>query len=164
MALHVLWVLPLLLAAVALVDVARHVPGPLTRWVPASAAITVAATSAYLVVNALAFGAEGDTWGDSTLYPWSPMASLVAGWFGVHAATLIVVVALVRAGIARRTALVVGVLYALYAVFEVLTYLPVVFGPATFAEFQGGLPPFLLGIFWAVLGGGLLKSPITSAV
>ena len=164
MAMHVLWVLPLVLAAIALVGLARRVPGPLTRCVPAFAAIAVAAASMYLVVNALAFGAESETWGESALYPWSPVASLVAGWFGVHVATLIVIVALVREGIARRTALVVGIVYALYAVFEVLTYLPVVFGPATFADFLGGLPPFLLGIFWAVLGGGLLKSPITSGV
>jgi hypothetical protein len=164
MAVHVLWVLPPVLAAVALVGVARRVPGPLTRAVPLFAGITVTVAAVYLVVNALAFGADDETWGDSALYPWSPLASLFAGWFGVHVATLVVVAALVRAGIAKRTAIVVGALYALYVVFEVLSYLPVIFGPATLAGFLGGVPPFLLGIFWAVLGGGLLKSPITSGV
>lgn len=164
MAVHVLWVLPPVLAAVALMGVAHRVPGPLTRLVPVFAAITVTLAAAYVVVNAFAFGGEGETWGDSALYPWAPLASLLAGWFGVHVATLIVVSALVRAGIARRTAIVVGALYAVYVVFEVLIYLPVIFGPTTFAEFLGGVPPFLLGIFWAVLGGGLLKSPITSGV
>lgn len=164
MGVHVLWVVPLVLAAVGLVGVARRVPGPLTRVVPVFAAITVTLAVAYVVVNAFAFGVEGGTWGDSPLYPWAPVASLLAGWFGVHVATLVVVAALARAGIARKTAIVVGALYAVYVVFEVLTYLPLIFGPATFDNFLGGAPPFLLGIFWAVLGGGLLKSPIPSEV
>lgn len=164
MAVHVLWVLPPVLAAIALTSVARRVPGPLTRLVPLFAAITATLAAAYVVVNAFGFGSQGETWGDSALYPWSAMASLFAGWLGVHVATLIVVAALVRAGVARRTAIVVGALYAVYVVFEVLIYLPVIFGPTTFAEFLGGVPPFLLGILWAVLGGGLLKSPLPSGV
>jgi len=164
LALHVLWVLPPVLAAIALMGVARRVGGRLPRLVPVLATVTFAFAAAYLVVNVLAFGSDSATWGDSSLYPWSPLTSLLAGWLGVHAATLVVVAALAKAGIARRTAIVVGAIYALYVAFEVLTYLPVIFGPTTFAGFLGGLPPFLLGIFWAALGGGLLKWRVTSGV
>jgi hypothetical protein len=161
---HALWVTPLVLAAVALTALAREVPGPLTRWVRALAAITCCFAAAYLGVNLLALGSDAATWGDDRLYPLSPVTSLFAGWFGVHVATLIVVLALRRAGIARRTATVVAVLFALYLILEVLTYLPILFGPATFAGFLGGVPPFLAGVLWAVLGGGVLKSRIPSGV
>ena len=164
MTVHALWVLPTLLAAAALVGLSRSLAGRGLRLVPGLVAIAVACEAAYLVVNALAYGTDAATWGDSALYPASVLASLFAGWFGVHAATLVVVAALAKAGPARRTALVVGVLYALYVVFEVLTYLPVMFGPTDFAGFLGGLPPFLVGILWATLGGGLLKSRVPSAV
>ena len=162
MAVHVLWIVPPLLAVIGLVGVARSVPGRLTRLVPALAVVTVALLAAYLLFNVLAFTSDATTWGESPLYSWSPLASLFAGWFGVHLATLIVVAALVQARIARRAVLVVGVLYALYVVFEILAYLPVLFGPTTFASFMGGLPPFLLGLLWAALGSALLKSRITS--
>jgi hypothetical protein len=161
---HALWVVPTLLAAAALVGLAQQLEGRYLRFVPALAAIAVACEAAYLVVNTLAYGTEGATWGESALYPVSVLASLFAGWFGVHAATLVVVVALAKTGMARRTTVVVGGLYALYVLFEVLTYLPVIFGPTDFAGFMGGLPPFVVGIFWAALGGGLLKSRIPSAV
>ena len=128
LAVHVLWVVPPLLAAVGLVGVARRIPGRLPRFVPAFAAVTVAFLPTYLVVNVLALRSDATTWGESALYPWSPLASLLAGWFGVHLATLSVVAALVKAGIAKTTALVVGGLYALYVVFEILVYLPVLFG------------------------------------
>jgi hypothetical protein len=56
----------------------------------------------------------------------------------------------------------VTVIVGLYWAVELLTYLPVLLGPTTFAEFEGGLPPFLMGIVWAALGVGLLRSRVPS--
>ncbi len=161
-AVHILWIVPPVLAAVALMVLARQFGTGTTRLVPALAGVTFVMAAAYLIINALAYGFDGPTWGDSALYTWSNLTSIFAGWFGVHPATLIVVVALATAGIAKRTTIIVGVLYALYVVFELLTYLPVVFGSSTFADMTGGLPPFLLGVFWAVLGSGLLRARVPS--
>ena len=49
----------------------------------------------------------------------------------------------------------------LYLVVELLTYLPALLGSATLAD-TVGLPPFLLGIFWAVLGGIVLRARVPS--
>lgn len=159
--LHLLWVVPPILAAIAVTLLSRGLRGA-TRFVPALAAVTIACAAAYLVVNFLAYGSDNATWGENPLYPWSYSLSLAASWFGVLPATLLISTALARQDIARRTAWTVTALVGVYWVIEVLTYLPVIVGPETFAEFEGGLPPFLLGIFWAILGGGLLGSRVTS--
>lgn len=159
--LHVLWVVPPILAAIALTLLSRRLQG-VTRFVPALAAVTIACTTAYLLVNLGAYGSETATWGSNTLYPWSIALSLAAGWFGVIPATLLVSTTLALRGVARRTAWTVTALVGLYWVSDLLVYLPVLLGPETFAGFEGGLPPFLLGIFWAILGGGLLRSRVPS--
>jgi hypothetical protein len=161
-AVHLLWVTPPLLAAVGLALLAR------TWRMPHATAVTIlgwaagALALAYLVVQLLAFGFDGDTWGDSPLYPLGVALSVALGWFGTLPATILVSVALARRGVARMTALTVAVLVALYVVFELLVYLPVLFGSASLAE-TAGLPPFLLGFFWAVLGIGLLRSRVPSS-
>lgn len=159
--LHVLWVVPPILAATSLALLSRTLQGG-TRFVPALAAVTTACAAAYVFVNLLAYGSETATWGGNPLYPWSIVLSLAAGWFGVLPATVLVGWTLAGQGIARRTAWTVTALVALYWVVELLVYLPVLVGPETLAEFEGGLPPFLLGIFWAILGGGLLRSHVPS--
>ena len=159
--LHVLWVVPPILAAIALTFLSRMLQGA-TRFVPALAAVTIVFAGAYLLVNLVAYGSDTATWGGNALYPWSIALSLAAGWLGVLPATLLTSTALARQGIARRTAWTVTALVGLYWVVELLTYLPVLLGPETFAGFEGGLPPFLLGILWAILGGGLLRPGVLS--
>jgi hypothetical protein len=159
--LHLLWALPPVLAAVGLAMLARRLPA-FPRAVTALAGVTAACAAAYLVVNLLAYRSDAPTWGDSALYPWSVSLSLAAGWLGALPATVIVGTALARRGIARRTAGTVVALTSLYWAADVAVYLPVLLGPETFAEHEGGLPPLLLGFFWAALGGGLLRSRVPS--
>ena len=159
--LHVLWVVPPILAAIALALLSRRLRG-VTRFVPGLAAVTIACTTAYLLVNLAAYGSGTATWGSNALYPWSIVLSLAAGWFGVVPATILVTTTLGRRGIARRTAWTVTALVGLYWIVDLLTYLPLLLGPQTLAGFEGGLPPFLLGIFWAILGGGLLRARVPS--
>lgn len=161
-ALHLLWITPSLLAAMGLARLAEtwRVPrAPTVRllaWVAGSLAL------AYVVVQCFAFGVEGETWGDSGLYPLGVALSLAVGWFGTLPATILVGGALARHGVARRTAWAVAVLAALYLVLELLAYLPVLFGAATLAE-TAGLPPFVLGALWAALGVALLRSGVPSS-
>jgi hypothetical protein len=159
---HLLWIAPHLMAAVGLAVLAR-------RWrMPRAATVTILARAAvvfalaYLVVQILAFGFAGDTWGDSPLYPLGIALSLAIGWLGTLPATLLVSLALARRGVVRLTAWTVAVLVALYFVFELLVYLPALFGSVSLAE-TAGLPPFLLGLFWAALGIGLLRSRVSSS-
>lgn len=159
--LHVLWVVPPVLAAVALTRIAR-VLGGITRFVPALALVTLTCAAAYLVVNLMAYGSGAVSWGDDPLYPWSYSLSLAAGWLGVIPATVLVAAELARRGIARRTGWTVAVLVGIYGIVEVLTYLPVLLGSETFAGFEGGVPPLVLGILWAVLGGAILRSGLPS--
>lgn len=160
-AVHLLWTAPSVLAATALVLIARRRQLPRTGAVPVLCGAAVVLAAAYLVVQVLAFGVDGATWGDSRLYQLGVVLSLAVGWVGTLPATLLVTVALARRGIARRVAWTVAALTGLYFAVELLTYLPVFLGPTTLAE-TPGLPPFLLGIFWAVLGGALLRSRVTS--
>ena len=161
-ALHLLWVTPSLLAAFSLARIARawqlpHVPAiRLLAWVAVSLAV------AYVVVQLLALGFDGGTWGESAIYGLGVGLSLAIGWFGTLPATVLVGAALARRGIARITAWSVAALAGIYLVFEVLVYLTVLFGSATLAD-TVGLPPFLLGIFWAALGVGLLRSRVSSS-
>ena len=159
--LHLLWAAPSIVAAIALTLLHRRLQGA-TRFVPVLAGVAIACAVAYVLVNLVAYGSETATWGDNALYPWSVILSLAASWFGAMPATILVCLALARQDIARRTAWTVMWLVGVYGVIEVLTYLPVLLGAETFAGFEGGLPPFLLGIFWAVLGGGLLRARVPS--
>lgn len=162
-ALNALWVLPPILAAVALAAIARAFPRstPL-KAVPYLAASTVVLGIAHVAVGALAASQTSATWGESPLFAVGVTLSLLMGWLGVHPATLIVVHALVRAGAVRRTAIVVGVLYALYWALEILIYLPVLLVPSGPAIATVGLPPFLLGLLWAALGAALRRRGVPS--
>ena len=161
MALHVLWIAPSVLAAIGLAWLARRWRLRNTAAVLVFACTALVLAAAYVVVQAFAFGFDGATWGDSRLYPLGVMLSLAVGWAGTLPATVLVAVAVAGRGIARKTAWTVAALLCLYFGFELLTYLPVLLGPATFAE-TAGLPPFLLGVLWAGLGGGLLRGGVPS--
>ena len=162
-ALNALWVLPPILAAVALAAIARGLsPSRGLRAVPYLAASTVVLGVAHVVVGALAARQDTATWGDSPLFAVGVILSLLMGWLGVHPATLIVLPALFRAGIIRRTAAVVGVLYALYWALEILIYVPVLLDPAGSAIAAVGLPPFLLGLLWAAVGAALRRRGVPS--
>jgi hypothetical protein len=161
--LHLLWMTPSVLAAIGVAQVARRCRLSSTAAVTGFACAALALAAAYLVVQVLAFGFDGETWGDSRLYPLGVGLSVAAGWAGTLPATILVAVSLAKHGIATRTAWTVAALTGLYFVFELLVYLPALVGPATVAE-TTGLPPFLLGIFWACLGGGLLRARVPSEV
>ncbi len=160
-ALHVFWMLPSVLAAVGLAQIAsrgqlRHGGG-----VRALAGVAVVLAAAYLVVQLLAFGFDGATWGDSRLYAVGVLLSIAVGWVGTEPATILVAVGLARRGLARRSMYALAAVTTLYLVVELLTYLPALLGSATLAD-TVGLPPFLLGICWAVLGGIVLRARVPS--
>lgn len=163
-AIALLWVLPPVLAAVGLAGIARGLPRTrLTRAVPYLGGLVTVLAVAYVAVHLLGIGAGTLTWGESPLFTTGFVLSLLIGWAGVHPASLLVLGTLVRAGIARRTATVVGVIYVLYWAVELLIYLPVLLGPGDLAGADAGLPPFLLGFFWAAVGGALLRTGVPSA-
>jgi hypothetical protein len=158
-ALHLLWISPPLLAATGLAMLARTWSMRSATAVRVFAGMTMILALAYLVVQGLAFGFEGETWGDSGLYPLGVALSLAVGWFGSLPATILVSGALARHGVARGTAWAVAVLATLYLALELLAYLLVLFGAAELAE-TAGIPPFVLGILWAALGVALLRSRV----
>jgi hypothetical protein len=162
-ALHLLWMTPSVLAAIGLAQLAASWRLPRAAAVRTLAAVVLVLAAAYLVVQLLAFGFEGNRWGDSRLFPLGVILSLAAGWVGTLPATMLVTTALARRGIARRSALAITALSALYLAVEVLIYLPAIVGSTTFAD-TVGLPPFLLGFFWAWLGGAVLRARVTSQV
>ena len=162
-ALHLLWITPSALAAIGLAQLARRQRLPHTTAVPTLACAALVLAAAYLVVQLLAFQFDGGTCGDSRLYPLAVVLSLAVGWVGTLPATILVSVVFARHRIARKTAWTVAALTAIYYVFELLTYLPVLVGPGTFAE-TTGLPPFLLGLFWAGFGGSVLLARVPSEV
>lgn len=162
-AITVLWMLPPAIAAIALASIARRLPRTrLTAAVPVLAGAVGLLALGYVVVTLFAWGVQTPTWGDSPLFAAGFVLSLLVGWLGVHPASLLVLGALIRAGIARRTAIVIGAIYALYWAFELLVYVPALLDPGSLADSTIGLPPFLLGIFWAVMGGALLRAGVRS--
>jgi hypothetical protein len=155
--LHVLWIVPPVLAAIALFQIARAFGVRGAGAVSVLAGVTVVLGSAYLVPQVLAFGFDGTTWGDSSLYPIGVGLSLAAAWAGALPATIIVAFGLARRGIRTKTAWTVTVVTGIYFALELLTYLPALIGSATLAETTGP-PPFLLGFLWAFLGFNLLRA------
>lgn len=160
-AVHLLWIAPSVLAALGLAAVARVLDLPHAGTVRLLAAGVLALSGAYVVVQLMAFRHGGPTWGDGSLFSAGVVLSLVAGWIGTIPATILVARDLARRGIMRKTAWTVTALMALYLVVELLTYLPALLGSASLKD-TVGLPPFLLGIFWAILGGGLLRARVPS--
>lgn len=162
-AVAVLWVIPPVLAAIAFIGLARQLPpSRSTRVVPLLAAVAIVLAGAYVVVHLLAAGTDAPTWGESGLFSVAVIISLLMGWLGVHPATLLTLRELIRGRLARRTAIVVAILYVLYWILEILLYLPVLADPDSAIGMEDGLPPFLLGFFWAAVGGALLRRGVPS--
>jgi hypothetical protein len=153
-ALHVLWMTPPVLAAIALVMMARRVGLGQARLVAVLSAVAVVLAAGYLIPQLLAFGAGTATWGDSDLYGIGVVLSLAVGWVGVLPATVMVTIGLAKHGITRKVSWGIAIFTGLYVVLELLTYLPAL-GSAELAETTGP-PPFLLGFVWALLGVRLL--------
>jgi len=153
-----LWAVPTILAAVGLAIMAVRLQSSRARVVGILATVAIVLMSAYVVIEVVAQRSNAATFGTSGFYEPVTMASLLASWFGVIPATLITAIALAKAGVARKTALTVVGLVTLYWVTEILLYLPVLLGSSTLAGMEGGVPPFLMGVFWAILGGGVLRS------
>jgi hypothetical protein len=154
-ALHVLWMTPPTLAAVALLLVARRLRLAVARPVAALTSVALVLAVAYLVPQLLAFGVETGTWGDSSLYATGVVLSLAVGWVGVLPATALVARGLARRGVSPKVCWTVTVATGVYLVLELFTYLSAL-GAATLAETTGP-PPFLLGFLWAALGVRLLS-------
>lgn len=155
-ALHVLWMTPPALAAVALLLIARRLPPRVARPIALFSAVALLLAVAYLVPQLLAFGVDTRTWGDRSLYGIGVVLSLAVGWVGVLPATMLVAVSLARRAVSPKVCRTVAVATGLYLALELLTYLPAL-GDATLAGTTGP-PPFLLGFFWALLGLRLLSS------
>ena len=160
-ALHLLWIAPSVLAAAGLTQLASRAQLRHAGVVRTLACLAVVLSAAYLVVQLLAFGFDGENWGDSRLYGAGVVLSLAVSWSGTLPATILVAVALASRGVARRAMWAVAAVILLYLVVELLTYLPALVGSPTLAD-TVGLPPFLLGILWAVVGGMVLRARVTS--
>ncbi len=160
-ALHLLWALPSVLAALGLSRISSllHLRHASVVRILAGAALVLAV--AYFVVQLFAPRFDGSAWGDSPLYGTGVILSLAAGWAGTLPATILVALALASRGVARRSMWAVAVVTSLYLVVELLVYLPALLGSATLAD-TVGLPPFLLGIVWAALGGMVLRARVPS--
>ncbi len=150
----ILWVLPVVLAAFAFRRLASG--GVAGRRVRILSAVGVALLVGHVVVQSAVLGMDQDQkLGGTTTYAASILLSLL-GWWAVDVAAVVTCLWLARKGPARRTATVIGPLSALLTIFEVVVYLPALVGEATLHQ-TVGLPPMILPILWAILGGVLLR-------
>jgi hypothetical protein len=154
---HVLWMMPSVLAVLGLARLASREDLDAARAVHRLAVLTLALVALYLASQLMAFGVRTATWGESSWYPVGITLSLAVGWLGTIPATLLVTRELAKRGVAARTARTIAVLCGLYVVWEASTYLVVVAGAATMAD-TAGPPPFVLGILWALLGARVWRS------
>jgi hypothetical protein len=92
---------------------------------------------------------------DSSLLALAILLSLL-GWWAVDVAAVLTCVRLFKGRVAPRTALVVGVLTAIFLVLEAAVYLPALIGGQKLHE-TVGLPPMVLPLLWAILGGVLWR-------
>ncbi|HSV39195.1 MAG TPA: hypothetical protein VLI04_10570 [Nocardioidaceae bacterium] len=143
------WALPVALAALAFVRIDRRRP------VRLAAGAGIVLLAGYVVAQAGIAAIDSATLGDSQLFAFAILLSLL-GWWSVDLAAILTCAGLHRSGIVTRTALVVGILTALLVVVEVAVYLPALVGEATLHD-TIGLPPMALPILWAVLGGALWR-------
>ena len=155
-ALHMLWMTPPVLAAIALLLIARRLRLDVAGPVTVLSGIALVLAAAYLVPQLLAFGVEADTWGDSPLYAVGVVLSLSVGWVGVLPGTVLVARGLARRGVSPKACWTVVVATGLYLLLELPIYLPAL-GEPTLAETTGP-PPFLLGFLLALLGLRVLSS------
>lgn len=158
----ILWFVPVVIGALGLLDLSRRVPGParLRSVAKVGALLSIPLLAVWLVLQLSLLGADGPTLGDNGIYAPAVALSVFAFW-AAFVSTIAMCALLRRSGIARVLPWIVGVLCVLYLVFDLLTYLPAFFGSDKLAD-AVGLPPFLIAVFWAVIGGGLLRHRVRS--
>jgi hypothetical protein len=152
----VLWVLPVVIAGVAFAAIASTFDGGtrlrlLAGFGVALLAGHVAAQAALIVLH------DTRTLAHSTTYALAILLSLVGWWVIDVVAALTCLQLFRRGGSARKTSAVVGVVTGLFLLLEIAVYLPALVGRGELHD-TIGLPPMLLPIIWAVLGGVLWRS------
>jgi len=150
----VLWVLPVALAGVAFVVIAARLGGGIPVWPLAGAGIALLAAHVVAQVAVVWFD-DSSTLADSINYSLAILLSLW-GWWAVDVVAALTCLRLYKRRLAPRTAMVVGVLTILFLFVEVAVYLPALVGSAELHD-TIGLPPMLLPVLWAVLGGVLWR-------
>ncbi|WP_433018981.1 hypothetical protein [Kribbella sp. CA-294648] len=150
----VLWMLSAALGAVAFMAIAARLGG--------SRPVTVLARVGKVILLAYVAAQAGVVWiddaevlGDSS---WLALAILLSllGWWLIVVAAILTCRRLFQSRVAPRTALVIGVLTALYVVLEVAVYLPALIGEQELHETMA-LPSIVPPVLWAILGGVLLR-------
>jgi hypothetical protein len=126
----------------------RAVRGPLATASQVLAGVCAVAVAANLVLSEAAAGFGEARLGDNAAYDASLVASYASIW-AATAATILTAVALRTGGLLRRAGLVVAVLAGVLLALDVVTR---------------GLPPFMVALFWVVLGVGLLRRRVPSSV
>lgn len=152
----ILWVLPVVLAALAFTSLSSQLDQGASLRPLAGAGIALLAAHVVAQAAVLVFD-DSQTLADSTTYAVAILLSLLGWWITdvVAAATCLRLYR--RRGAARITSAVVGVLTGLFLLLEVAVYLPALVGDQELHD-TIGLPPMLLPILWAILGGVLWRS------
>lgn len=153
MATAVLWILPVVLAAIAFTTMESWLGG---RAVRRLAVVGTGFLIAYVAAQAGVVWIDGaDALAGSSWFALGMLLSLL-GWWSIDLAAMITCLHLFKNKVIPRTALVIGLLTAVLTVLEVAIYLPALAGARELHE-TVGLPPMLLPALWAVLGGVLWR-------
>ena len=151
----VLWVLPVALAGVAFAIIAARLGG---RVPPAAlTGLGLALLAAHVATQAtVVWSDDSTTLADSTIYSLAILLSLL-GWWVIDLVAALTCLRLYKSRLAPKTSMTVGVLTILFLLGEVAVYLPALVGSAELHD-TIGLPPMLLPVLWAILGGVLLRT------
>jgi hypothetical protein len=153
-AVAVLWMLPAAIAGIAFTAVAERFGrgGP----VKPLASLGIFLLVAYVAAQAgVVWIDDADVLAESPLLALAILLSLL-GWWAIDLAAVLTCLRLFRSKVAPRAALVIGILTALFLVLEVAVYLPALIGGQELHA-TVGLPPMVLPVIWAVLGGVLWR-------
>ena len=154
-AVAVLWVLPVVLAAVAFTIVGARFVRPLAIAGVAFLVAYVAAQAGVVWID------DAEALAESS---WLALAILLSllGWWSIELAAILTCLQLFKSRVAPKAALVIGVLTALFFLLEVAVYLPALVGGQELHE-TVGLPPMVLPGLWAVLGGVLWRRQVQAS-
>ena len=149
-----LWVLPVILAAIAFMRIATLLgAGSVIRALALVGIVLLVGNVA--AQTAVIWFVDAPTLGDSTLYAFAILVSLL-GWWAVDIVALLTCRELFRANVVPRAALVIGLMTGLLLVLEVVIYVPALVGGSELYK-TIGLPPMLLPLLWAALGAILWR-------
>lgn len=153
------WVLPVALAAIAFMQLATLLQtGGTIRLL---AVVGIVFLLAHVVAEAgVIWFVESPTLGDSSLYAFAILLSLL-GWWVVDVAAVLTCRELFRAKVVPRPALIIGLITGLLLVLELVVYVPALVGGKELHD-TIGLPPMLLPLLWAVLGAILWRKAASS--